>query len=177
MIHSWGGCQGLCFLRYSTADFKVCLGSLSCCRSHPLSYYSIYTDGLMFACRICWYFIESILLSTTEMFPVPLAETQAKSMIDLSPCLAVATVVHFFMKSCTKQLCLLQPQNDFFFFAFSCLAVYLQISKADFSDNDAWKFIFPTWHFHKAHILIAVLSGGEFSELILTLRFLFTAIS
>lgn len=116
VIHSWGGCQGLCFLRYSTADFKVCLGSLSCCRSHPLSYYSIYTDGLMFACRICWYFIESILFSTTEMFPVPLAETQAKSMIDLSPCLAVATVVHFFMKSCTKQLCLLQPQNDFFFF-------------------------------------------------------------
>lgn len=115
VIHSRGGCQGLCFLRYSTVDFKVCLGSLSCCRSHPLSYYSIYTDGLVFACRICWYFIESILLSTTEMFPVPLAETQAKSMIDLSPCLAVATVVHFFlMKSCTKQPCLLQPQNDFF---------------------------------------------------------------
>lgn len=96
VIHSRGGCQGLCFLRYSTVDFKVCLGSLSCCRSHPLSYYSIYTDGLVFACRICWYFIESILLSTTEMFPVPLAETQAKSMIDLSPCLAVATVVLFF---------------------------------------------------------------------------------
>lgn len=116
VIHSWGGCQGLCFLRYSTADFKVCLGSLSCCRSHSLSYYSIYTDGLMFACRICWYFIESILFSTTEMFPVPLAETQAKSMIDLSPCLAVATVVHFFYEILHKTALLIAASKLLLFF-------------------------------------------------------------
>ena len=44
----------------------------------------------MFASRVCWYLIESIL--PYEMFPVLLAATQAQSMIDPPPCLTVGEV-------------------------------------------------------------------------------------
>ena len=59
----------------------------------------------MFDSRICWYLIESPLPSTSEMFPMPLAATQAQSMIDPPPCWGVGGVL--FIKLCT----LLYPQK------------------------------------------------------------------
>ena len=96
-------------------DFEVCLGSLSCCRSHPLFSFSFFTDGGMFASRICWYLVESILPSTRTVFPVPLAATQPQSMMDPPPCLTVGKVFFswnaapFFLQT---YLCWLWPKSS-----------------------------------------------------------------
>ena len=60
-------------------------------------------DGVMFASRICWYLIESILPSTSKMFPVPLAAAQAQSMIIPLLCLKVGEMF-LFVKFCTHFL-------------------------------------------------------------------------
>lgn len=55
----------------SVLDFEVRLGS----SSTSLVSLSLFTDGDAFASSICRRFTESILLSTCEVFPVPLAAT------------------------------------------------------------------------------------------------------
>lgn len=63
------------------ADFEVCFGSLSRCRSQPLFTYCFLTDCWTFVSRICWYLAESLIPSNCEMFLLPLAATQPHSQV------------------------------------------------------------------------------------------------
>lgn len=54
----------------------------------------------MFASRISWYLIESIIPYTSEMFPMPLIVQQAQNMIDPLLCLTAEQEGVFFMTFC-----------------------------------------------------------------------------
>ena len=116
-----GDCEGqgktfsLGLWRYSVVDFEVCFGSSSYCRTHPLFNFNFFTDGVMFASRICWYLFQSMLPLTNEMCPVPLAATQPQSMIDPHLCFRVGEVFFswnlapFFLQT---YLCTLWPKSS-----------------------------------------------------------------
>lgn len=75
----------LCLWEYSNADLGVFLGSLSTCRGHAIFKFRFFSnDSLLFASRICWNSIKSIIASTHEVFPIPLAATQSQIMMDHS---------------------------------------------------------------------------------------------
>lgn len=77
--------------------------------------FSLFTDSVMFASWICWYFIETFLPSISEMFAVQVAATQAQSMIDPSLWLPFGEV--FFSKNSAQfylqtYLCSLGPNSS-----------------------------------------------------------------
>lgn len=61
-----------CLLICTSMDFEVRLGSFSTCKSHLLFNFSLFlfffTDGIKLESKICWNLVESIHLSTREMF-------------------------------------------------------------------------------------------------------------
>ena len=71
-------------------DFEVCLGSLSRWNTQPRFNFNVWTDLQTLASRIL---LESIVPSTSKIFAVPPAATQAQSIMDPHPCLTVGKVL------------------------------------------------------------------------------------
>ncbi len=126
----------------------------------------------MFASRIfaSSYLIGSVLSSSSEMFPMSLASTQAQSMIQTNPCLTVAEVI-FLMKFCTfcpppKHVCPLLSKKVVFTSSFhmfpkmcqACLNVHLLTSDSEFCSEEAGK-LFLTWFIHKGIFCAATQSA------------------
>ena len=76
--------------------FELCFGSLSCWNTQPLFNFNVWTDIWTLASRISGYLVESILPSTSTIFPVPSAATLPQSIMDPPPCFTVARVFTLF---------------------------------------------------------------------------------
>ncbi len=101
-----------CFLRsHSFVARAVCLGSLSCWKTHPRFIFNALADGRRFTLKISRYMAPFILSFTQISRPGPFAEKQPQSMMFPPPCFTVGMV--FF--GCNSAFFLLQTRQFEFF--------------------------------------------------------------
>ena len=80
------------FLSHSFVALAVCLGSLSCWKTHPRPIFSTLTEGRRLSPKISQYMAPFFLCSIRWSRPVPLAEKHPQSIRFPPPCFTVGMV-------------------------------------------------------------------------------------